>query len=354
VGDFEPGTLDLAYQSLLGIADARAVTTLPWSTAPVATTLEPAFATTGTRGLRFQDPVSGDTFFAEYRPGTGQDAATYYASFLGSPFFLAWPTGSGLVRKPDFTPGVRLYRLDPEKNDLATMTVPKGDLYDATLAPGETFKPASAGFTVAVTAEQPGTSARVVVTLAERATSTVAVAVPAVTYGKAATVTIKVAAARTVTGPATVSVDGVQRGTATLSAGSATFRPPSTVSAGTHKVTVTYGGSATVAPSTGTAVLSVAKARAQATVASMSTLKRGARAKVTIKLTGVGAQAPTGQVRLRVGTTYVTGRHTVTKVGTAWTATMTTTRLPVGGVRIVYSGNANLLGTTYLTGRVVR
>ena len=78
------------------------------------------------------------------------------------------------------------------------------------------------------------------------------------------------------------------------------------------------------------------------------------RAKARVRLKGVGAQAPTGRVRLVVGSTTVTAAATVRKVDGVWTATLTTAKLPRGPVKIVYGGNANLCGAVYATGRTVR
>lgn len=80
----------------------------------------------------------------------------------------------------------------------------------------------------------------------------------ATTYGRAATATVSVAADPAATGTVSVAVAG-RTVTGTLAGGTARIALPTTVPVGTHLVTATYGGSATVAGSAATATLRVTR-----------------------------------------------------------------------------------------------
>ncbi|WP_326522649.1 ExeM/NucH family extracellular endonuclease [Cellulomonas edaphi] len=85
--------------------------------------------------------------------------------------------------------------------------------------------------------------------------------------------------------------------------GTAKVTLPSSLTVGKHTLTAVYLGSATVAPSSGTAVLKVAKATPTIKLsASAWSVKKGTRAVLTVKVAGEsGAPKPSGKVTVKVG-----------------------------------------------------
>jgi hypothetical protein len=249
-----------------------------------------------------------------------------------------------------------VYRVAPH-NDLVTASILRDGRNAATLLPGESYRPESGGFSVSAVSADPG-SAQARVTLTAVTSSTGITLPKAATYGTGALIGLKVAGAAPFTGSATgkadVYVSGVQVGTATLASGRATYRLPANVSSGSHTVTVRYRGSALVKPSSRSAVLTVAKARAKVRLVSVTNLKRGRTATVSVGLTGVGAQAPTGSVVINVGSRSVTKPASVRRISGAWRVTVRTAPLPAGRVSIVYGGNRNLAPAHYSTSAAVR
>jgi 5'-nucleotidase len=115
--------------------------------------------------------------------------------------------------------------------------------------------------TLVLTATPSGTTVRIPVTVAVAlvATTTRATVVPRTTFqGFPAVVLVQVNAPKTrPTGSVRVSVDGVVVATRTLNKGVTAVVLPANLSVGTHAVTVQYLGSATLAPSSDTATLTV-------------------------------------------------------------------------------------------------
>ncbi|WP_051551870.1 amidase [Nocardioides sp. URHA0020] len=104
----------------------------------------------------------------------------------------------------------------------------------------------------------------------------------AVKYGATTTATVSVTADPAATGKVSVEVDG-RTVTGTLAAGRVTLTLPRTVSVGTHLVTASYAGSATVAASVATATLKVSKAAPSVSVTlTRSTVKAGQRSAVKV------------------------------------------------------------------------
>ncbi|AWB93186.1 amidase family protein [Aeromicrobium chenweiae] len=104
----------------------------------------------------------------------------------------------------------------------------------------------------------------------------------ATTYGTAVRATVSVASDPAATGKVTVQVAG-RKVTGTVTRGRATVTLPTNVPVGSHLVTASYLGSDTVAPSTATATVKVAKAGTRATIKlAKSTVKSGKRALLRI------------------------------------------------------------------------
>ncbi len=121
------------------------------------------------------------------------------------------------------------------------------------------------------------------------AASTTAVSLrsTATTYGTSASATVSVTSDPAATGTVSVTVAG-RTVKAALKAGRATVALPKDVPVGTHLVTATYAGSGTVARSTATATLKVAKAAPSVSAKlSRSSVKAGARAKLRVRIGGV-------------------------------------------------------------------
>ncbi len=168
------------------------------------------------------------------------------------------------------------------------------------------------------------------------------------TFGKKGTVNIAVAATgRVAQGTVTVlSEAGALLGRATLSSGKATVRTPKKLTAGKHKLRVTYSPAAGVAikPASAEATLQIAKAKPKIkkkVKVIKGKLRVGEKATVRVILKGKAKVRPAGQVRLRVGKTVV-GKAKVKKRGNKFVAQIKTKRLKkTGKVNVRYMGNKN-------------
>jgi len=145
----------------------------------------------------------------------------------------------------------------------------------------------------------------------------------------------------------------VKVGEATLDGGAATVALPGSLPAGSNALTVKYLGTTNINGATKPITVTVAKAASSVEATSVTNAVKGKTATVVIAVTGVDGQTPTGTVRVKVGTLYVSGAKTVALVDGVWQATVTTTALPVGTLSVEYSGNANLLSATKVTGTVI-
>ena len=132
-----------------------------------------------------------------------------------------------------------------------------------TVTPGVGAHSYVASFTPTEVADAASSSNAVALTIAQSVpTVVIAPSTTRPTYGKAATVTIRVTAAGAVpTGAVAVSVDGVQRGSGTLTNGVATFSLAASLPVGSRSYTATYSGDTNVAAGSATVSLNVQKAR---------------------------------------------------------------------------------------------
>jgi hypothetical protein len=123
-----------------------------------------------------------------------------------------------------------------------------------------------------------------------------------IVYGKAGTVSVKVAPA-TATGTVTATEAGVSRGSTRLTAGAGTIAlPAKSLSVGTHILTLTYSGDAAHKASTGTVTVVVSKATPTlaAKVKPKRIVAKKTRARVVVRVAAEGF-TPTGTVKVRVG-----------------------------------------------------
>ncbi|WP_051682020.1 S8 family serine peptidase [Cellulomonas sp. HZM] len=123
---------------------------------------------------------------------------------------------------------------------------------------------------------------------------------------------------------ATVKVSGTT--------GTATATLPKTLSVGKHTLTAAYLGGTSVAPSSATAALTVAKATPTLSVSTKSwTVKKNSKPVLKVQVKGAsGAATPTGKVVVKVGSTTITtslksGKATVTLPKAKKSATVTVT-----------------------------
>lgn len=246
-----------------------------------------------------------------------------------------------------------------QANDLpgtATVTVTAED--------GTTVKT----YTVAFTVKLP--------TTAPQASITSAPATVKATFGKAARIGVTVTAGN----PTTAGQVVARRGTSILAraaviGGKATLVLPKNLKAGRHSVQVTFtpANAATVAGSSTTVSVQVAKARTKVVSAKVTrgkagksgaaarSVKRAKAARIQVRLAAVAGANPTGRVTLKAGKRTI-GKATVkrTKAG-RYVATISikakSTRAikKTTKIKAVYSGNANLAKRTYTTKlRVIR
>jgi len=132
--------------------------------------------------------------------------------------------------------------------------------------------------------------------IAAKRVPAVTLAASAGTYGTASTVTVTVADA---TGDVAVTLDGTSVGTRTLDGGQASFSLATTTAPGSHTLTATYGGSATVAAANGTATLTVAKGSSGTPVLKVTKPRSKAKGKVTVTVTTAAGLAPaTGKAQV--------------------------------------------------------
>lgn len=187
----------------------------------------------------------------------------------------------------------------------------------------------------------PSSSASKTVLVKKASTTTVTFSPAAPTFGKPAKVLISVTASGTTpTGSVSIKVDSTTK-TVALSSGKASLTLSSTLKAGSHTVAVKYNGSTSVASSTSTKTLKIAKAKPVLSESFPSTVLKGKLAKGTVKVAISGSTVkPTGKVVIKRGTTVL---KTVTLVNGQ--ATVTLPKLPRGTITLTlnYSGSTNVL-----------
>lgn len=160
-------------------------------------------------------------------------------------------------------------------------------------------------------------------------------------YGKTADLDITVSPEAT----GTVSIEaGPKTVTGTLSDGTATVTiPEKTVEPGTRAIAISYAGvEGEFAPSTGTAEVTVTKAKPRISVKTAKKVKRGKTAKVTVKVMAAGVK-PTGKVTVKIaGARAKTTR--LTKNGSALVKVKLPKGIPTGTrtVTATYRGDKHV------------
>lgn len=339
---YAPPALDVAYLDVLDVAAPGTVTR---GTPNGTTTLAPVTASSGTRGLVFSD-TEGTIYFAEYRDGRGRDAEAMYGTPEAGPWFGFDPTV-----------GVRVYALTYDAGyELLTLGSSGGGFWRTAFVPGGSVKTLDGRFTVTVPAISGG---KATVKISGVKPTTTSVKVAKAVHGKKTTVKIQVKGVDVMGGVVTAKVGKRRLGTAEVTPdGVATFRLPAALAAGRHKVVASFSGNATVGSSLGSRKVTVAKGKVAVKLTKAKNLKRGKKATLAVRVTGTSATAPTGKITVKVGSKTVSKTVKLKKRKGQWTASVRTTRLPRGVVRVVYapSGDAkkNLVKGSYSTGKRVR
>ena len=337
VNNFAPGALDIGFQYNLGVTSSAMVRDVSHVTTSTVK-LKPVSYTSGLRGATFTDSKKKTRYFVEYRSGTGKDAKTFYKS------------PQRVFPNVDYDPGVRIYSID-KRNNLTNLSKLSGGMFATSFQKGMTLTGPGHKFTVKVTSMSKSGATVSIVNKWARGAS---VAVKSSTYGKKATAKVTVAGASTPTGKVRVYAGKKRIKTVTLKKGKASVRLPSSLSAGRHKITAKYYGNSKNRASSATTTLKVSKAAAKVTVVKTKNFKRGKKATVTIRLSGVSKTSPTGKVKLKIGKKTVSKAVKVTRVKGKWQVTIKTSALPKGALKIVYSGNKNLKGATYSGRRTLK
>jgi len=114
--------------------------------------LAPASDASGVRGVEVQDAITGDTYYVEYRSGTGMDAGAFYTHSFSSGY------GEDLA---SLQPGVRILKArgtSPGSDSVAlAMLKQPGDPFKMlALTPGDTFMTPSGGLSVTFTGTTSG------------------------------------------------------------------------------------------------------------------------------------------------------------------------------------------------------
>ncbi|MFT4288601.1 beta strand repeat-containing protein [Nocardioides sp.] len=189
-------------------------------------------------------------------------------------------------------------------------------------------------------------------------TTSLALSADSVTYGTAPTATVTVeAGSATPTGEVTLTVDGTEAGTATLTSGSATLTLAADLAVGSHTLTASYPGDSNVTGSTSnTATLTVTAASGggggQTTPVSSATklklgkhtIKKGKRVKATVTVTATGT-TPTGTVTIYRGKKLL-GSYTLDSNGALSVKLPKLAKKGTYKIRAVYAGDANVTGST--------
>nr|WP_225224846.1 Ig-like domain-containing protein [Cellulomonas sp. JH27-2] len=193
-----------------------------------------------------------------------------------------------------------------------------------------------------------GSTSPAVTVKVTRSTSstTVRLSSPRVTYGTTAKATVTVTAATApVSGTVAVREGGKTVATGRLAVsgrtGKVTVKLPATIAVGRHTLTAVFGGTTTVAGSSGTAALTVAKAKARVAISAATwTVKKNARPTVTVTVRG--ATAPTGKVTVRIG-----GKKVATRTVHGGRVVVRLPKVPRStSVTATYEGSSSYLRTS--------
>lgn len=154
---FTPPALDTTFRELLDLTDTTEMPTV--STAgPHALRLVPRASGTGRRALKVVDPLTGRSYYVEYRSGTGRDTGTFYS-------------GSGILVGIAFRyrPGITVSRR--ESNGATTLLTRKsGSTYPGSLLGSETYVNPSRSIRITSAPTQDATGVDVTVTLSHPTT----------------------------------------------------------------------------------------------------------------------------------------------------------------------------------------
>jgi len=187
------------------------------------------------------------------------------------------------------------------------------------------------------------------VVLSNTTTSVTSSANPAL-FGQAVTFTATVAisgtGAGTPTGVVTFTIDGSAAGTVALSSGVATFST-SSLSVGSHPITVTYGGDANFNGSSGKLTPNQTVNKAGTTTAVASSQNPASVGQVVTFTVTVAAVAPGGGTPTGMVTFTIDGSAVTTPTLSSGVATFATSSLLTGthSVTVTYGGSANFTGS---------
>lgn len=140
-GGFGPPALGTLYRTELGLTSPSEVATVTagQGAASQTFTLAPRSATSGLRGVRVTDPVTGTTYSVDWRSHTARDASTFYgsSSAFGTP-------------RPVYPSGVVIETQDGAEDTYLVTRSGAGGRQTGSFAAGTSFTPSS-GLTVTVT-----------------------------------------------------------------------------------------------------------------------------------------------------------------------------------------------------------
>lgn len=313
-------------------------------------TVAPLSGSSGSRSLQVTDPVTGAVYYVEYRTKAGGDSTD--AEFGGylqncdkayggyTKCSLGSSASTGIVRIMRTLDGSAQSGTYPATFVLATSpdTASDPSRRDTRLYAGQSFTDYGSGVTIAVKSLTPASGAVVTVSIAApempgdepapadktsapsgrpgvagvATTTTLALNRASQTYGSTTTATATAAATLAdgsgdaAHGAVTFSRNGRTVSTVALDAyGRASYRLPSTTSAGTQKVTASFtpaDASAETSSSSGSTTVTVKKA-APSVRSSLAATKvsRSTTPKLTVAVSATGVSAPTGTLTVKAG-----------------------------------------------------
>lgn len=344
---YSVSALDIGFQHQLGLRTGPGLRSVP-AAGTTSVNLSPVSGESGVRGLTFYDPKSKGRYYLEYRSGTDKDRGAFYND--GGQF--QYQINSQILLSSSNGPGVRVYRIDTDRygsKELTNVTAKISNVYHPALSKNQTYTAPGGAFKVSVGAVT-STSADVKVIFKAVPTKT-KVSVSKARFGKGATVKVSTTGSVTPAGKVAIYDGKKKLKTLTLKKGKASYKLSPRLKVGKHKITARYYPSQGFSSSQASKTIRVYKAKSKATItmkaSKAKTVKRGSRAKVTVKLGTVSKASPTGKVAVKVGKKTVSKAVKLKRVKGVWRATIRTTKLPKGKIRVVYSGNKTFLKTTY-------
>ncbi|GMA25130.1 hypothetical protein GCM10025864_28890 [Luteimicrobium album] len=346
---------------LLSSAQRRTVT----DTSSLALTPVPATekgAPTGLQAAQVKDPSTGETYTVEYRPSLPGVTFPVVPDWPGYPFGPYDMGGTGQYTIDD---GVRILRLsttqgsdvwgDWSKNEQSLVPIGAASNRTSFLPAGKTFTTRSGKVSIRVAAQ--GTTASVSFVVHRKARLSVTRSATTQRYRQTAVkVTARTATTNGVRPTGTVTFkDGSKtlKTVRTSSAGVAAYTLPKTLSVKTHSVTATFTPDAATKARSIEAIavgakVKVTKASSAASVKlAHTTIKKGAKPKVTVKVSVKGIPKPTGTIKVyENGHKVKTVKLTSSKKGKVTVTLPKTTKR--GTVKIVakYSGSSTVTAKT--------